>query len=116
SSALSFSTGTDSPVSIDSSTVDLPLIILPSTGIFSPGLTSTLSPLVSCEIGTSCTSSLASSLWASLGINLTSFSNALEAPMTDLISIQWPSNIISTKVANSQNKLCPSQPKTTRTL
>ncbi|COF70636.1 Uncharacterised protein [Streptococcus pneumoniae] len=33
-----FSTGIDSPVNIDSSIEVIPLIILPSTGIFSPGL------------------------------------------------------------------------------
>src|SRR5699024_11496871 len=52
SSFITFSTGTDSPVNIDSSKVDLPSRIVPSTGTFSPGLTSTLSLFVSSEIGT----------------------------------------------------------------
>src|SRR5699024_8626650 len=109
-------TGTDSPVNIDSSKVDLPSRIVPSTGTFSPGLTSTLSLFSSSEIGTSCTSSFSSNLCASFGMSCTSFSNALEAPITDRISIQCPKSITSTNVANSQNKLCPSQPKTTREL
>src|SRR5699024_4152823 len=40
---FSFSTGTDSPVSMDSSIEQFPSIIVPSTGIFSPGLTRTRS-------------------------------------------------------------------------
>ncbi|KUE74007.1 hypothetical protein AUQ37_06870 [Candidatus Methanomethylophilus sp. 1R26] len=39
-----FSTGTDSPVSIDSSTLDSPSRTVPSAGTDSPGLTSTVSP------------------------------------------------------------------------
>ena len=38
------SIGMDSPVSIDSSTVVVPLMTFASTGIFSPGLTSNVSP------------------------------------------------------------------------
>ncbi|MCY1210446.1 hypothetical protein D9M72_221330 [compost metagenome] len=50
-----FSTGIDSPVSIDSSTLDWPSITLPSVGIFSPGRTTTASPtmMLSAEISTS---------------------------------------------------------------
>ncbi len=40
-SPICFSTGIDSPVNIDSSTEELPLIITPSTGTFSPGFTMT---------------------------------------------------------------------------
>ncbi len=40
-----FSTGRDSPVSMDSSTVDFPSTTTPSTGIFDPGLTRTISPI-----------------------------------------------------------------------
>ena len=43
-SSTFFSTGIDSPVNIDSSMAVIPLIILPSTGIFSPGLTISVSP------------------------------------------------------------------------
>ncbi len=48
-----FSTGILSPVSIDSSTEELPLIIMPSTGIFSPGRTTIVSPAMTCSISTS---------------------------------------------------------------
>jgi hypothetical protein len=53
-SPAAFSTGTLSPVSIDSSTADWPLSTFPSTGIFSPGRTSTRSPTTTDSIGTSC--------------------------------------------------------------
>ena len=46
SSPVCFSTGIDSPVIIDSSRVDCPSIITPSTGIFSPGRTKTMSPII----------------------------------------------------------------------
>ena len=48
------STGTDSPVSIDSSTADLPSTTRPSVAIFSPGRTTKRSPTFSCDAGTSC--------------------------------------------------------------
>jgi hypothetical protein len=48
------STGTDSPVSIDSSTAEVPSSTVPSTGIFSPGRTRSLSPADTCSTGTSC--------------------------------------------------------------
>ncbi len=48
------STGTDSPVSIDSSTADIPSVTRPSAGIFSPGRTTTTSPGTSCATGTRC--------------------------------------------------------------
>ena len=38
------STGRLSPVTIDSSRDDWPSVMIPSTGIFSPGLTTTMSP------------------------------------------------------------------------
>src|SRR5207249_4341515 len=48
-----FSTGTGSPVSIDSSTADDPSITTPSTGIRSPGRTRSTSPARTCSSGTS---------------------------------------------------------------
>ncbi|BAY06534.1 hypothetical protein NIES19_58170 (plasmid) [Anabaena cylindrica PCC 7122] len=48
-----FFTGILSPVTIASSTVDVPLTTSPSTGIFSPGRTKTTSPISTCSIGTS---------------------------------------------------------------
>ena len=48
-----FSTGILSPVIIDSSIADEPLVISPSTGTFSPGRTKIVSPLTTCSIGIS---------------------------------------------------------------
>ena len=48
-----FSTGIDSPVSIDSSTDELPCSTTPSTGTFSPGRTRTASPTWTIATGTS---------------------------------------------------------------
>ena len=53
SSPLPFSTGIGSPVSMDSSTLDCPSKITPSTGIFSPGRTRTVSSSPTSSIGTS---------------------------------------------------------------
>ena len=47
-----FSTGIDSPVSIDSSTAEAPSMTTPSTGTFSPGRTRTRSPTCTCSTGT----------------------------------------------------------------
>ena len=46
-------TGRLSPVSIDSSTELVPFITSPSTEIFSPGLTTTISPILTSSIFTS---------------------------------------------------------------
>ncbi len=48
-----FSTGIDSPVSMDSSTLEAPSITSPSAGIFSPGFTITVSPAMTDSAGTS---------------------------------------------------------------
>ena len=48
-----FSTGMLSPVSIDSSTAERPSIISPSTGTFSPGRTTTISPITTFSTGIS---------------------------------------------------------------
>src|SRR5699024_12770672 len=53
---------------------------------------------------------------ASLGISFTSSSSALDAPITERISIQWPSSIMSINVASSQKKSIPSNPKTVNEL
>ena len=45
-------TGRDSPVSKDSSTEELPSSTTPSAGIFSPGRTSTVSPVSMASAGT----------------------------------------------------------------
>ena len=46
------STGMLSPVSADSSTAVIPSVIMPSTGMFSPGRTTKTSPFLTCAIGT----------------------------------------------------------------
>jgi len=46
------STGILSPVSVDSSTALSPSKITPSTGIFSPGRTTKISPIATCSTGT----------------------------------------------------------------
>ena len=56
------------------------------------------------------------SLWASEGMSLANSSNALDAPITDFISIQCPSNITSTRVASSQKNTFPVKPNTTALL
>ncbi len=48
-----FSTGIDSPVTIDSSTVLVPSVTEPSTGTASPGRTRNRSPAWTCSSGTS---------------------------------------------------------------
>ena len=52
-----FSTGIDSPVIIFSSTEECPSVMTPSAGIFSPGLTTTISSFINDSAGIS-TSSL----------------------------------------------------------
>ena len=56
SASGSLSTGRLSPVSIDSSTDDWPSTTTPSTAIFSPGRTMTMSPATTSSIGTSSSS------------------------------------------------------------
>ena len=51
-SPTTFFTGIDSPVSIDSSTCELPSVTSPSTGILSPGLMTTVSPASTSAVGT----------------------------------------------------------------
>ena len=52
-SPTTLSTGIGSPEIIDSSIEDLPSTITPSTGIFPPGFTMTISPSTTCSIGIS---------------------------------------------------------------
>ncbi len=97
-----FSTGFDSPVSIDSSRLVAPDTITPSVGTRSPGFTRTLSPVLSASIVTSSVAPSAFSRWASDGNRRTSASSAPDAPITERISIQWPRSITSISVASSQ--------------
>ena len=52
-SPAAFATGMGSPVSMDSSTLELPSVIFPSTGIFSPGRTRSIAPTATRSSGTS---------------------------------------------------------------
>ena len=109
-------TGVDSPVSMASFTALSPSTMTPSAGIFSPGLISTLSSTASSPSGTSFTLPSGMSLWASEGMSFANSSRAFDAPITDLISIQCPSSITSTRVASSQKKTFPVKPNTTALL
>jgi hypothetical protein len=48
-----------------------------------------------------------------VGSSSTSALSAPDAPITDFISIQWPSSMMSIKVASSQNSTFPCRPSTT---
>ncbi len=56
------------------------------------------------------------SRWASEGMSRASSSRAREAPITERISIQWPSSMMSIRVASSQKKTIPGRPKPTAAL
>ena len=116
SSPSPFSTGLDSPVSIAWLTVVRPSTMTPSVGTFSPGLTSTRSPAARSLTATSSVEPSARTRWASDGISRTSSSSAREAPITDFISIQCPSSMMSIRVTSSQKNTCPGTPKTTAEL
>ncbi len=49
-------------------------------------------------------------------MSLTKVSSAREAPITERISTQWPSNMMSISVASSQKNTSPSTPRTTAML
>ena len=109
-------TGVDSPVSMASSTELSPATITPSAGTFSPGLIRTLSSTARSPSGTSFTLPSGMSLWASEGMSLASSSSAREAPITDFISIQCPSSMMSMREASSQKNILPVSPNTTALL
>ena len=70
--AVVFSTGMDSPVTMDSSTELLPSSTTPSTGIFSPGRTRRRSPGCTCSSGTSSSVSTTSPAVTSAPVDLLS--------------------------------------------
>jgi hypothetical protein len=88
SSPAFLDTGTDSPVSIDSSRDELPSTTAPSAGTFSPGFTTTVSPDWSASSATSSMLPSAVRRWASEGMSLANDSSALDASPTERISIQ----------------------------
>ena len=76
----------------------------------------TWSPTASSSSGTSTVWPSCTILWALDGMSLASSSSAFEAPITDLISSQWPKSMMSIRVASSQKKTSPIRPKTTALL
>ncbi len=74
-----FSTGTDSPVSSDWSTAELPDSTIPSVATFSPGRTTKRSPTASCSTGTRRSVPSASSTATSLAPSSSSASSAAPA-------------------------------------
>ena len=74
-----FTAGTDSPVSIDSSTSQVPLVTTPSTANRSPVLTNTVSPGLTWSIGTSTCSPLTSTvaIWGRISTSLLTASEDL---------------------------------------
>jgi hypothetical protein len=86
-----FSTGTLSPVIMDSSTLDSPSVTTPSTGILSPGRIRTMSSITTSEVGTS--SSCPSRMTVAMGgARSRSARIASDAPARALISIQCPNS------------------------
>jgi len=84
------STGTLSPVSIDSSTELLPSVTTPSTGILSPGRMRTMSSRTTSEVETSTGSPFRMTV-ALGGARSSSARIASDAPERARISNQWPS-------------------------
>ena len=83
-------TGMDSPVTIDSSSDDLPSTISPSTGTFSPGRTRNLSPGCSTVIGTSSSVPSARMRRAVFGARSSSALIAPEVASRARSSSTWP--------------------------
>ncbi len=91
-SPIVFSTGTLSPVSMDSSTVQLPSITLPSTLIRSPGRTRIMSCCVISEISVSF-SSAPRTTSAVFGRSRTRRRIALPASLREMVSRYFPKRI-----------------------
>ena len=90
-SPVDFSTGIDSPVTIDSSTVPRPSSTSPSTGIFSPGRTLRRSPTPIASSATSSSAPSARSRRAVFGARSSSARMAPEVCSRALSSSTWPS-------------------------
>jgi hypothetical protein len=93
-----FSTGIDSPVTIDSSKDEYPSFMTPSTGTFSPGLTMTISPISTSSTGIS-TSPPFLRILAVFAWSPISFLIASEVCPFALASNSLPSRIRTTMVA-----------------
>ena len=115
SSSSPLPTGSDSPVIIDSLRLLFPSRIRPSTGMRSPGRTRIRSPSDSSSTPTS----LFSPSTISVALSGKSLASSFSAPWAleiERISIQWPSSIIVTRVANSHQRGEASNPSSTATL
>ncbi len=110
SSLSPLSTGRASPVSSDSFSALSPSTIAPSAGTFSPGLMRMRSPGRSSATTTSLVEPSSAMRWASSGMSAASSSSARDAPMTERISIQCPSSMMSMSVASSQKKVFAGSP------
>ena len=97
-SPTAFFTGIDSPVSMDSSTCDPPSVILPSTGILSPGLMTTVSLTSTSAVGTLVSTPLRSTV-AIGGARSIRARIASVAPARARISSQWPSRMKTSSTA-----------------
>ena len=85
-------TGMDSPVIMDSSTLEVPAVTMPSTGSFSPGRMAMISP--TCTSSTSICSSLPSRITrAVFGCSPAKARIASPVPTRALASSNWPTSI-----------------------
>ena len=87
-----FSTGIDSPVIIDSSTLEYPSTTMPSTGIFCPGLTIIMSPASTSSTGTTTSFPFTSTI-AVFACSFISFLIASEVLPFAFASKNFPSRI-----------------------
>ena len=109
-----FSTGNDSPVIIDSSTLADPSRTTPSTGTLSPGRTRSTSPGCTSSSGTSRSSSL-STLRAVFGARPSSARSALRVRARARSSSTWPSST-SVTMAAAGSKYTGNAPCASRTV
>ena len=98
-----FSTGRDSPVSIDSSTLEPPSTTFPSTGTRAPGRTRSRLPTCTSSSGTSDSWPLSSIRTATCGARSSSVSSAAEVRDLALISSICPNNT-STMITAAASK------------
>ena len=105
-------TARDSPVTIDSSMLAEPAVIRPSAGIAAPGRTMTTSPICR-SAGATFTICSPSTRSASSGSSAAKESSAEVVWASERISIQCPSNMITTSSASSHQKFstCESRPR-----
>ena len=96
------STGMLSPVKADSLTALSPSITAPSTGIFSPGRTTKISPFCTCSMGTA-VSMPSRSTTAVLGANFIKPFNASVVRPLDRASSIFPT-VISVKIMAADSK------------